>query len=155
MNSLSDFFKDVRAAVNEATEVSLNNTAKKICQDMRKNVAVDTGKLKRSISQKTERTNKTTVTAYIYANAKNKENGAQYAKFVEDGTGRYNVNGDGRKTPWRYKDSKGNWHTTEGKTAKPFIKPAVDYIMPEYFEKQIKRNISKYFKNKSKEQNKE
>jgi hypothetical protein len=31
----------------------------------------------------------------------------------------------GRPTPWKYKDDKGNWHTTSGQPPQPFIRPAV------------------------------
>lgn len=37
------------------------------------------------------------------------------AIWEEFGTGQYALNGDGRKTPWVYKDDKGNWHRTTGK----------------------------------------
>lgn len=37
------------------------------------------------------------------------------AIWEEFGTGQYALKGNGRKTPWRYKDAKGNWHTTTGK----------------------------------------
>ena len=37
------------------------------------------------------------------------------AIWEEYGTGEYALNGDGRKGKWRYKDPKGNWHTTSGK----------------------------------------
>lgn len=37
------------------------------------------------------------------------------AIWNEYGTGEYAVNGDGRKTPWVYKDANGRWHRTTGK----------------------------------------
>lgn len=37
-----------------------------------------------------------------------------YAPYIEYGTGIYNSQGLGRTTPWRYQDSKGEWHTTQG-----------------------------------------
>jgi len=37
------------------------------------------------------------------------------AVWEEFGTGQYALNGDGRKTPWVYKDDKGKWHRTIGK----------------------------------------
>lgn len=39
----------------------------------------------------------------------------QNAIWEEFGTGQYALNGNGRKTPWVYQDSKGNWHRTVGK----------------------------------------
>lgn len=37
------------------------------------------------------------------------------AIWEEFGTGQYALNGDGRKTPWVYKDIRGKWHRTIGK----------------------------------------
>lgn len=49
---------------------------------------------------------------------------AEYAPYVEFGTGIFAKNGNGRKdVPWRYEDSKG-WHTTYGQVAQPFLEPA-------------------------------
>ena len=52
----------------------------------------------------------------------------EYGIYVEMGTGQY-VDG-GRKTPWVYKDPKtGEWVTTRGQKAQPYLKPAVaDHI---------------------------
>lgn len=49
---------------------------------------------------------------------------AEYAPYVELGTGIYASQGDGRDTPWRYKDQDG-WHTTSGMAAQPFLQPAI------------------------------
>ena len=50
----------------------------------------------------------------------------EYAIYVEKGTGLYAENGQGRKTPWVYQDSAGNWHRTSGMRAQPFLTPAVE-----------------------------
>lgn len=54
----------------------------------------------------------------------------QNAIYEEFGTGLYAVKGNGRKTPWRYKDSKGNWHTTHGKSARKPFENAKNTISP-------------------------
>ena len=42
------------------------------------------------------------------------------------GTGLFSANGDGRQdVPWKYKDAKGNWHTTSGQEPQPFLGPAL------------------------------
>lgn len=64
------------------------------------------------------------VTTYIYADAKG-PTGAQYAEFLEYGTGKYNKNG-GRSEPWVYYDIHGKRHKTEGMEAYPFIEPSVE-----------------------------
>lgn len=48
----------------------------------------------------------------------------QIAPFVHQGTGLYAVDGNGRKTPWKYKAIAGKykgWHTTEGQKPNPFM----------------------------------
>lgn len=47
----------------------------------------------------------------------------EYAAYVELGTGIYYPGG--RKEPWVYQDSKGEWHLTHGQRAQPYLKPAV------------------------------
>lgn len=47
----------------------------------------------------------------------------EYAPYVEFGTGAYYPSG--RKTPWVYQDDAGNWHTTIGMEASPYLKPAI------------------------------
>ena len=55
-------------------------------------------------------------TAYIGTNS-------EYATYVEMGTGKYYPGG--RSKPWSYQDENGNWHTTSGQRAQPYLKPAV------------------------------
>ena len=81
---------------------------------------VDTGTLKNSISYAVEDT-----TVYIGTNV-------SYAIYHELGTGQYAEGGGGRQDPWRYQDSKGNWHTTSGVPAKHFLKSAVESHSTEY-----------------------
>ena len=50
-----------------------------------------------------------TKTAFIGSNFEN-------AIWEEYGTGEYALEGNGRKGGWSYKDEKGNWHHTTGKT---------------------------------------
>ena len=56
----------------------------------------------------------------------------EYAPWVELGTGIYAEDGEGRKTSWRYQDSRGNWHTTRGMPPRPFLRPAVEKHIAEY-----------------------
>lgn len=53
---------------------------------------------------------------------------------VELGTGKYAQGGNGRNTPWSYKDSKGNWHTTSGMPPRPYLRPAIENHKDEYKE---------------------
>ncbi|MCY7585514.1 HK97 gp10 family phage protein [Bacillus safensis] len=53
--------------------------------------------------------------------------GADYAVYVEYGTGIYAEEGGGRQTPWVYYDEKlGRWVMTRGMRAQPFFNPAVE-----------------------------
>lgn len=54
----------------------------------------------------------------------------KYAIYNEMGTGIYIAGG--RQTPWRYKDGKGEWHTTRGMRPIHFIKNAVANHISEY-----------------------
>ncbi len=53
-----------------------------------------------------------------------------YSVYVELGTGVHATNGNGRKTPWVWKDFNGKWHFTRGMRAanegKGFLRPAVE-----------------------------
>ncbi|CAM2361097.1 hypothetical protein LISE100100_00340 [Listeria seeligeri] len=51
-------------------------------------------------------------------------NTAEYAPYIHQGTGVYAVEGDGRKTPWRYEDKKGDVHWTIGQKPRPFLEKA-------------------------------
>ncbi|MCG1173280.1 HK97 gp10 family phage protein [Staphylococcus epidermidis] len=55
--------------------------------------------------------------------------GAEYAIYIEYGTGIYATGPGGsraKKIPWSYKDDDGEWHTTYGSPAQPFWEPAID-----------------------------
>lgn len=95
---------------------------------------VDTGQLRNSITHNYFVTNNT----MGYEIGTNYE----YAPYVEYGTGLYAANDDGRKTPWSYQDSEGNWHTTKGQKPQPYLQPALnenrDRIL-DMFNKEIKR----------------
>ncbi|MGE8037830.1 HK97-gp10 family putative phage morphogenesis protein [Lysinibacillus sp. NPDC093692] len=65
--------------------------------------------------------------------------GANYAIYVEYGTGIYAEKGNGRKTPWTYYSTKlGRYVTTDGMKAQPFWGPAVD-AGRDYFMKEMRR----------------
>ena len=109
----TDNSKDVLEAMQQAAVRALEKCgltaegyAKKLCP-------VDTGNLRNSI---THTVDEEEPAAYIGSNA-------EYAAYVELGTGKY-VSG-GRPTPWVYQDEKGNWHRTHGQKAQPYLKPAV------------------------------
>ena len=71
----------------------------------KRNSRVDTGQLKGSWEHAVDEEN---YEAHVGSALEN-------AIWEEYGTGEYAAGGDGRKTPWKYQDAKGNWHTTTGK----------------------------------------
>jgi len=50
----------------------------------------------------------------------------EYAAYLEFGTGIYAKNGDGRKTPWAYKNDNGKVVWTHGNKPQPFLTPALN-----------------------------
>ena len=58
-------------------------------------------------------------------------NKIKYAPYVHNGTGIYAVEGDGRKTPWKYNVPAGKykgWHITKGKKANPYLKRTLEKL---------------------------
>ncbi|NBJ89857.1 HK97 gp10 family phage protein [Acutalibacter sp. 1XD8-36] len=104
-----EFIKAMQAAAIRALEkcgLTGEGFAKALCP-------VDTGNLRNSI---THQVKKEELAAYIGSVA-------EYAAYVELGTGKYYPGG--RKEPWTYQDANGNWHITNGQRARPYLKPAV------------------------------
>lgn len=76
---------------------------------------VDTGNLRNNITTDVDREGDIIV-GKVDCNA-------EYAPYVEYGTGIYSSLGTGRQTPWIYRDSKG-FHYTRGQHPQPFMNPA-------------------------------
>ena len=113
----SEHFDEVADALDDAVIRALETCGlageRFAKENVTANGSVDTGRLRNSISHAVVPDEKA---VYIGSNA-------EYAPYVELGTGKYYPGG--RRTPWAYQDEKGNWHRTEGQPPKPFIKPAV------------------------------
>lgn len=73
----------------------------------------------------------------------------EYAPYVEFGTGIFAAGGDGRKTPWRYRDVDGTWHFTRGQKPQPFLLPALDNNRKKIVE-DIKKAVEAHMKGMSK-----
>ena len=78
----------------------------------------DTGALSRSIKSEV-REDATEIIGVIYTPL-------EYAPYVEYGTGLFAEDGGRKDVPWKYKDDKGNWHTTSGQHPQPFMRPALN-----------------------------
>ena len=78
----------------------------------------DTGALRRSITSKIE-INGSEIDGIVFTPL-------EYAPYIEYGTGLYAENGNGRQTPWVYRDDKGKSHYTHGQHPQPFLRPALN-----------------------------
>lgn len=78
----------------------------------------DTGALRRSITSKVEVTGNT-IEGIVFTPL-------EYAPWVCYGTGIYSSNGNGRQTPWVYRDDKGEYHYTHGQHPQPYLRPALE-----------------------------
>jgi HK97 gp10 family phage protein len=78
----------------------------------------DTGELRRSITSRVD-TLGNEVIGVIYTPL-------YYAPYVEYGTGLFAESGGRQDVPWRYKDDKGEWHTTSGQHPQPYMRPALN-----------------------------
>lgn len=101
--NLSDI--DLEAPLMKAC-LLVENEAKRKCP-------VDSGQLRASITHEIDGN-----TGVVGTNV-------EYAPYVEYGTGIHARDGNGRQTPWRYKDAEGNWHTTKGQKPQPFLEPSL------------------------------
>ena len=95
----------VKTALEEACIAWLYEAGGELESQVKRNTAVDTGQLKGSWTYKVDESKQEAKVGSPLENA----------IWEEFGTGQYALNGDGRKTPWKYQDAKGNWHKTTGK----------------------------------------
>lgn len=95
----------VKSAIEAAAIKWLHEAAGEIQAQTMRNTREDTGKTKQSWEYRVDTAEKKAV---VGSNAEN-------AIWEEFGTGQYAIKGNGRKTPWKYQDRNGNWHTTRGK----------------------------------------
>lgn len=90
---------------------------------------VDTGRLRNSITHAVKGND-----VYIGTNV-------EYGIWHELGTGIFATDGQGRKSPWAFQDSKGVWHYTKGVKPKHMLKKAASEHSTEY--KAIIENLLK------------
>jgi hypothetical protein len=110
------YLDEVTAAIEQEAIAWLHESAGELEAQVKRNTAVDTGQLKGSWSYEVD-TDK--LEAHVGSPLEN-------AIWEEFGTGEFALEGNGRKTPWKYQDAKGNWHTTTGKRPKRAFMRAFD-----------------------------
>lgn len=116
-----DIEKDVKRIVNETATIIQSNAVAL--------APVDSGYLRQSINVEVLDGGMTAVVTVD----------ADYAIYIEYGTGIYAVGGNGRKTPWVfYSEKYGQYFTTNGMRAQPFWFPSVEQGR-KYFIKEMKK----------------
>ena len=124
---ISDEIRSILTRVPSRIAEAMDATGEEMVTSMKNRLTagnhIDTGQLISSIHAETT-ANEDEIITDIYIDAKSNE-GTWYAEFLEYGTGIYNENGNGRQTPWAWQDRNGDWHTTRGMRADPFIRPSV------------------------------
>lgn len=112
-----DFSKEVLADIHRNALSYVTHGGQMIQSEMKSRAdgSVRTGNLRGSIQSE----------AFVEDGVPTSETGptAEYAPYVEYGTGVFAADGSGRQTPWSYKDESGKWHTTSGQKAQPFAEP--------------------------------
>ncbi len=101
-----DYRVQVKAALEDASVSFLHEASGELQARTRRNSRVQTGQTKGAYDYKV---NEADLTAMIGSNLEN-------AIYEEFGTGEYALHGDGRKGGWVYRDAKGNYWHTKGKT---------------------------------------
>ena len=101
---------EVQGAIDERLMGALEEVSGELESQVKRNSRVDTGQTKNSFRHK--------VTGSFMAGEFRACIGSdmENAIWEEFGTGEYALAGNGRKGGWKYKDEKGNWHFTRGKT---------------------------------------
>jgi len=119
----------VKDTVNKHA-LNIQSLAKK---NLTKNGSVDTGRLRSSIAME----------PYNEGLTIRVGSALKYAPYVEYGTGKFAKNGSGRKTPWVYKNRKGDFIWTRGQKPKPYLHPAAEADRKDYINdmKQVLKNI--------------
>ena len=109
---------EVKEALDQACVGWLYEAAGELESQTKRNTPVDSGQLKSSWDYDIdEYTQKAVIGSPL-----------QNAIWNEFGTGQYALNSDGRKTPWKYQDRKGQWHTTTGKRPRRSLEKAFNSL---------------------------
>lgn len=119
---------DVNQAMEQAC-ILVENEAKVKCP-------VDNGLLRNSITHYIE-DNPNELVGVVGTNV-------EYAPYVEFGTGIYSSLGNGRQDRWKYKDAKGEWHSTIGQHPQPYLQPALEENrrkIEKMFKEQVKKGV--------------
>lgn len=138
-DALNEVKKVLNNIENKTLPKSFNDVVLKVVAEAKKNCPVDQGPLRANIDYDIKETRD-------FINAK-VGNNLEYAPYVHQGTGRYAVNGDGRKTPWVYTVKSGKYkgtHVTVGQKPQPYLLETMKKVkktLPQDLAKAIKGGI--------------
>lgn len=113
--------EEVAEAIQElGNAADIEEALKKVCmlieRAAKQNAPKGNGELRRSIQSKINKTDDD-IEGIVYTPL-------LYAPYVEFGTGLFAEEGGRQDVPWRYKDDKGEWHSTRGMKPQPYLRPA-------------------------------
>lgn len=127
MDDLKESLKDLKSCIEY--EKALQKGCLIIERAAKQKAPKGNGDLRNSIKSKVTTENGEMV-GVIYTNL-------LYAPYVEFGTGIEAEEGGRQDVPWCYEDEQGEWHSTKGMKATPFMRPALN---------ENKKNILKMLK---------
>lgn len=109
-----DYSLNVKNAIRETAIAFLYEVAGELTSQTKRNTKVKTSQTKGSFRYVVDESALSATVGSSYDNA----------MWEELGTGIYAQNGDGRQTPWFYKDEKGVGHFTHGKRPRQMLQRA-------------------------------
>ena len=115
LDNILDNLENISSKLDGAVQNGVAKGGKAIQAQCKAECPVDTGELRNSIVEET------TGGGGKYTSEIGPT--VDYGIYVEMGTGIY---AGERQTPWRYQDSKGQWHTTRGQRPQPYMEPGFE-----------------------------
>ena len=150
---LTDNTGDIINAIEELTQAALEAVGQTAERHAKEGAPVGTtlstnikdyhgGALRKSLTHKVVGDD-----VFIGTNIRSSNN-APYAVYVEMGTGIYATEGNGRQSPWVWRDKNGKFHSTRGMKPTHFLKKAIS--SPEHIN-EYKAVIKAVFEGKNNE----
>ena len=120
LSKFSNRLNTIKDKIEQGTTSGVNNVTQKLKTTYQERAPLDWGALSNSVVID----NENTLNQRVRITAK-------HGVFVEFGTGRYNIRGNGRTTPWVYYHREKGWVTTVGQRAQRPMHYTVERVLPE------------------------